>query len=731
MRAYRIFLSLLVLLLALSAQTASLAATQVPYVPGHILVRADPNQIGVLEDLARRIGAERTDSFNLVPGLNLYQFDQRRSVEDVRQHFLRSSKVIYAEPDYIYHTAAQTPNDPQFSKQYSLDNSGQTGGFQDADINAPQMWEIQKGNDNIIIATIDTGIDYTHPDLIDNLWRNPGEIPNNGKDDDNNGYIDDVHGINAITSSGDPMDDNVHGTHVAGTIGARGDNNLGVVGVAQRVKIAACKFLSRAGSGGVSDAIKCMDYFAALKARAQNPVNIVATNNSWGGGGASQALLDAIKAHERLNILFIAAAGNSSENNDLVDRYPCNYQVPNVISVAATDSKDMLAPFSSYGKKTVHVAAPGVKILSTVPNKAYGELSGTSMATPHVAGLAAVISAQYPNYKYQNIKNLIMTSGQVILAAQSTTISGRRIRGADVGGVGALTCQNQLLTRRLKPEGASATISLGGELFLSASGINCAESLSALTVYDQNGQQIILKDNGLSGDSVANDGVLSLAWRPSVAGTYVLNFGLGDSLSVSVNKPNVGIGAYKADDTVSYEYENIKGQALRAGDDTLHMLNIPFPIHFANDPAGYQDLYVSSNGTISFNNSVNLGPTNKPLPLGSKTLIAAFWDDLIPGKKGSDIYAIILGKAPHRRVVIEWYMFRHYSAAGQGTFQTVLYEDSPDVRVNYLSTDFSEARFDHGQSATVGLQINERDLVQYSYNQPSISSPKSILFRLE
>lgn len=540
MRANQIFSSLLVFLLALGAKAASLTSTYVPYVRGHLLVRADPNQLGILQDVARRIGAERTESFNLVPGLNLYQFDERRSVEEVRQHFLRSSKVLYAEPDYIYRADLVIPNDPQFSRQYSLDNTGQNGGTQDADINAPQMWEIQKGNQNIVIATIDTGIDHTHPDLIDNLWRNPAEIPNNGKDDDNNGYVDDVHGINAMVGSGDPMDDNSHGTHVAGIIGARGDNSVGIVGVAQRVRVAACKFLSRSGSGGVSDAIKCMDYFAALKSRAQNPVNIVATNNSWGGGGVSQALLDAIKAHERLGILFIAAAGNSMENNDTVERYPCNYQVPNVISVAATDNKDMLAPFSSFGKKTVHVSAPGVKIFSTVLNKGYAEMSGTSMAAPHVAGLAAIISAQYPDYNYKNIKNLIISSGTVNSATQNLTISGRRIRGADSNGTGALTCENQIFTQRLKPEGSSVSVNVGSELFFSASVINCAESLRSFTVYDQKGQQILLlNDNGILGDTTPEDGVLSLTWRPSVAGTYVLNFGLGDSLTVTVNKPKV------------------------------------------------------------------------------------------------------------------------------------------------------------------------------------------------
>jgi subtilisin family serine protease len=726
MRIHQIFLSLLVLFTAIAGNSQAIT-----YIPGHLLVRADPHQVGVLEDWARSIGVERKGSFNLVPGLNLYKFDERRSVEEVRAHFLRSGKVLYAEPDYVYNTNITniiSPNDQYFSKQYALDNTGQTGGSIDADINAPQMWEIQKGSNNIVIATIDTGIDYTHPDLVDNLWKNPGEVPNNNKDDDNNGYIDDVYGINTILNTGDPMDDNVHGTHVAGTIGASGDNTIGVVGVAQHVKIASCKFLSQSGSGGVSNAIKCMDYFAALKSRQHNPVNIVATNNSWGGGGASQALLDAIKAHEKLGILFIAAAGNSGENNDNVDRYPCNYPVPNVIAVAATDSKDMLANFSSYGKKSVHVAAPGVKILSTVLNKGYGELSGTSMATPHVAGLAAVIAAQYPAYSYQNIKNLIMSSGQLLTSTQNATISGRRIRGADSNGQGALTCENQLLIKRLKPESATLSLNLGSELFLSALGINCAESLSILKVSDQNAQPIILQDNGQSGDLVASDGIMSFMWRPNIAGVYVLNFGSDDSITVKVNKPNAGVGSYKIDDTISYEYENIQGDALGAQDDTLHKVTVPFFIKFNNDASGYSDLYVSSNGTVGFSNA-NPGPFNTNLPWGDAKLVAPLWDDLAPGAVGSDLFTALIGEAPHRRFIIEWLKFRHYAAPGESTFQAIFYEDSADIKINYLSTNFADPLFDAGRSATVGIQTGDTDAVVYSYNQPALSSNKSILFR--
>lgn len=338
--------------------------------------------------------------------------------------------VKYAEPNYIWTTAAITPNDPRFGDLWGLNNIGQSSGTADADIDAPQAWDITTGSSAVVVGIIDTGVDYNHPDLAANIWTNPGEIAN-GIDDDNNGYIDDLHGINAITGSGNPLDDNNHGTHVAGTIGAVGNNGVGVAGVNHHVSIIAAKFLSADGSGTTADAIECFNYLNSLKTRTENPVNVVVSNNSWGGGGFSLALFDAMKGPAGMApILHAVAAGNSNTNNDASPSYPSSYDLPNIISVAASDRTDKLASFSSFGATSVDLAAPGVSILSTTPSNTYSTFNGTSMATPHVAGAAALIASAYPNMSASELKQALLDGTDPIGAigtnsARPTLTEGR------------------------------------------------------------------------------------------------------------------------------------------------------------------------------------------------------------------------------------------------------------------------------------------------------------------
>ena len=222
------------------------------------------------------------------------------SVKSALEKLRKNPAVLYAEPDYIVH-ASVTPDDSSFADLWGMNNTGQGGGVADADIDAPEAWDISTGSHDVIIGVIDTGVDHTHPDLMANVWTNPAEISGDGIDNDGNGFIDDMHGINAITGVGDPMDDAGHGSHVSGTIGATGNNGLGVVGVNHNVSIIGCKFLSASGSGSLSDALTCIDYFVDLK---NNGINVRATNNSWGGGGFSQALSDAITSSEEANIFY-------------------------------------------------------------------------------------------------------------------------------------------------------------------------------------------------------------------------------------------------------------------------------------------------------------------------------------------------------------------------------------------------------------------------------------------
>jgi len=356
--------------------------------------------------------ADKLRSEQVVKNVYKVKLQIGASVEDAVAEFKADPDVEQAQPNYIHH-AMQTPNDPSFGQLWGLRNTGQTvggvAGKPGADIGASAAWDISTGSSGVVVGIVDTGIDYNHPDLVANLWTNPGEIPNNGIDDDGNGYVDDIHGINSITGSGDPLDDNGHGTHVSGTIGARGNNGVGVAGVNWTTGIMALKFLDKTGSGFTSDAIECINYAVAMKKKG---VNVRALNNSWGGGPFEPLLDSAISAAGANDILFVAAAGNEANDNDKKPAYPASYSDANVIAVAATTNQDKLASFSNFGLNSVHVAAPGVGIFSTYMTSqgSYQSLSGTSMATPHVTGLAALLIAAKPALSTLQVKDIILNT---------------------------------------------------------------------------------------------------------------------------------------------------------------------------------------------------------------------------------------------------------------------------------------------------------------------------------
>ncbi len=312
------------------------------------------------------------------------------SVSEAVRAYENSPDVEYAEPNFLLKPAA--PNDPSFNKMYALNNTGQTGGTADADIDAPEAWNTTTGIAGVVVAVIDEGVDINHPDLKNNTWTNPGEIAGNRIDDDKNGYVDDVHGYdfaNDDASVYDPISGqgDEHGTHVAGTIAAVGNNGTGITGVSWRTRIMPLKFLGPDG-GYTSDAVEAINY-------AVNK-GVKISNNSWGGGGESQALQDAIANADARGHLFVAATGNGGsdgigDNNDRYPHYPSSYSNANIVAVAATGDRDTRASFSNFGATSVDLAAPGVNILSTLPANTYGSYSGTSMATPHVAGVAVLI----------------------------------------------------------------------------------------------------------------------------------------------------------------------------------------------------------------------------------------------------------------------------------------------------------------------------------------------------
>ena len=332
-------------------------------------------------------------------------------------------EVRTAEPDYIYELS-RIPNDSQFPQQWHLDNRGQTGGTVDADIDAPEAWDSFTGSSQTVIAVIDSGVDYNHPDLRANMWVNPGEIAGDGVDNDRNGYIDDIHGIDTVNNDGNPMDDDGHGTHVAGTTAAVGNNGIGVTGVSWNSKIMALKGLGPQG-GSTAGIIEAVNYMVTMKTRYG--INIVVSNNSYGGGGFSQAFLNAIQASINVGIPFVASAGNSGTNNDLAPHYPDGYNLDGIISVSATDNNDRLAGFSQFGNTTVDLAAPGVDVLSTTLGGGYGLNSGTSMASPHVAGAVALLAGAVPGSSVSKLKAAILLGADPIPQLDKTSVTGARL----------------------------------------------------------------------------------------------------------------------------------------------------------------------------------------------------------------------------------------------------------------------------------------------------------------
>jgi len=400
-----------------------------PFVPGQVIVGLKENETQLSSTaLLARIGVTEMQELAIAKNPLTKQLaytgrkllllhlnsDAKDAVLAAIDALRNDPAVAYAEPNYIVH-ATGIPNDPYFPQLYGMHNTGQSGGTVGADIHAVEAWDRHTGNKRVIIGIIDTGIDYLHPDLAANIWQNPGEIPGNGIDDDGNGFVDDVHGYDFVNNDGDPMDDHYHGTHCAGTIGGVGNNGVGVAGVMWNASIAALKFLNSSGSGTTADAIRAVNYAAAM--------HMQITSNSWGGGGFSQALEDAIAAGG----LFVVAAGNSGSDNDVSPQYPASYPLDNIIAVAATDRYDHLASFSCYGHTSVDLGAPGVDIYSCAPGNSYQLLSGTSMATPHVSGACGLVWSYNPLLGPLDVKRIILSSVDTLASLNGKVVTGGRL----------------------------------------------------------------------------------------------------------------------------------------------------------------------------------------------------------------------------------------------------------------------------------------------------------------
>jgi subtilisin family serine protease len=336
------------------------------------------------------------------------------------------ASVGYFEPNLI-RSVQVIPNDSNFSQLWGMHNTGQSGGTVDADIDAPEAWDLSKGSTATVVAIIDTGIDLAHPDLVANLWTNPGEIPGNSIDDDGNGFVDDVHGYDFINNDASPLDDHGHGTHVAGTVGASGNNNTGVAGVNWTTSLIALKMMNASGNGPLSAELAAINYTTMM--RATFGITIVVSNNSYGSTGSVASEYDALVANGATGMLFAAAAGNAAIDNDTNPNklYPASYDLDTIVSVASTERHDLLSSFSNYGATSVDLAAPGSSIVSTVPGGGYASLSGTSMATPHVAGAIALAWSHAPAASTAAIRQAIFDGVNPLAVLDGKVATGGRL----------------------------------------------------------------------------------------------------------------------------------------------------------------------------------------------------------------------------------------------------------------------------------------------------------------
>jgi len=622
-------------------------------------------------------------------------------------------RVAYAEPNHIV-SIAEMPTDPLFSQLWGLHNTGQTGGTNNKDIDAPEAWDFATGSSSIVVAVTDTGVDFTHPDLVNQRWVNSLDDAGDNNDDDANNLVDDWSGWDFVNDDNDPFDDNRHGTHVSGTIGAEANNGAGVVGVNWNVQIMALKFLSAAGSGTTADAI------AATLYAADHGADV--SSNSWGGGAYDQALLNAIEYGASRGMLFVAAAGNDSYNNDVTPTYPATYASDAIVAVAATDHNDGLAFFSSYGAKTVDLGAPGVGILSTTPGNTYGTFDGTSMATPHVAGAAALIKDKFPGATLYGIKALLMNSVDPAAALNGRTVTGGRL---NIGT--ALKCDNKPKVVLSAPANGFV-VGVGDVIPIKVLGANCAVPAGSGNVTATvNGTSVPLTaepDSGLYTGLYTVPGPAALSVTATVTvGTFTA------SQTVNGNAyPN-----YTCQDA-SFSWVDVTGVSPLVGadgDDAFSTLNIGFPISFFGQT--YSTAYVSSNGFLTLGSNAGANaPLNAAIPTTATPngLIAPFWDDLYPGASGS-VHAAVGGVSPNRTLYIEWFNVPHFnlSTSGTVTFEAIIKENG-DIRYQYLDTSFEPAgnpAWNEGGSATAGVERSDGVVGrQISHNQPLLTNGKAV-----
>ncbi len=606
-----------------------------PHVPGELIVKLrDASSKSAMKAIATA-GLTVEEANVSVPSL----LRVRGSVDEgvmqaAADELYGSGDVEYVEPNYLLYTDA-TPNDPRFNFLWGLQSS--TGN----DIGAIQAWDRTTGSEDVVVGVIDSGMDIRHEDLKDNLYKNPGETPGNGIDDDGNGFVDDVNGWDAVTDTGTMRDQDGHGTHVSGTVGARGNNGLGVVGVNWRVKLLPLRFIT-VRSGSTFDAIQCVDYAVRLR---QSGVNLRVLNNSWGGSGYTQALADVIARANAAGILFVCAAGNDSVDNDSFPHFPSSYELPNVISVGAMSRVTQRAGFSNYGKRSVDIFAPGDEILSTYPDNRYQSVSGTSQASPHVAGIAGLIVAANPNVTVPQMKARILGSATPEIFARTACLTGGRAN-ATVALRSESTAPGTLsdfrLTNVTRSTIAVEWTSVGDDgtsgntayydIRWSNSQITAANFDTATQMNDT---RVPLRPGEVETAQLKGcfpaDAAIFVAMRVyDKAGNFTQS-------ATVMAEPSGALPSYALTKGPAAEFELGTPLDLKA-DDAATAVELPFDFPYFGGT--YRTIYVSTNGLISFD-TPQTAPGGTESELTSISAIAPMWLDLTTDGNlvsGEDVY---------------------------------------------------------------------------------------------
>lgn len=704
---------------------------QPAFVPGEVLVRYRSERIAqrkIQEALATTEGKpvtvqlERFSGSDMIPGLRIAHVEAADTMAAVSA-LNAQPDVLYAEPNYRWYRTTATPNDPCFPTNI-LPGCQSTDLYGLNKIGAPSAWDTIKGSRDsalagfgtprVVVGVIDEGVDITHQDLSANVWTNPGETAN-GVDDDGNGFVDDLNGYDFFANIGTITGAN-HGTHVAGTIGARGDNATGVVGVNWQVGLMSLRFIG-SGGGSTADAIRATAYAKLMRDRWVNSggaqgANVRVLNNSWGpdrrlGNGLSPALFDAINSVGQSGILFVCSAGNDAIDNDADPGYPASFDLPNLVSVAATDQTDAIASISDFGAHTITLGAPGVGILSTTLNNTYTVMNGTSMAAPHVSGAAALLLAANPNLTLQQLKSLLIFNGDLVSSLSGKTSTGRRL---NVGSSVQALAQNDVT-----PPGTAANFHINTQngrslnLGWTASGDDGAvgtASLYTLSFTDAGTGTVFFLKNVIPAASGSTQAVdVKLPYRHPNGTLTLREFDNSGNEGVPATTP-VGVSLVEADpyitSTGSSAALSTGGTALSLiGDDKLK-LNQALPFTFPFFGENFTSVNISTNGNLFFStpptrtNGDADDATSSLKNLVRYKMISGLWDDLRTDRHfGDDIYVVTPDAS---RIIFRWAAVTF----GSGTPAT---EFPVNFEIELRSNGTILTRYGTGQSSPINTGL--------------------------